>query len=103
VQIVQSSMNTLLNSIILQQDETDRRHKEKLEAIQEKAFRMTILRHSTEDHNDAPKLVPYETKKICIICNVMVSLCHIITRIMLENFMSYVSAVDDHVNFCVLS
>jgi len=58
----------------MQQDETDRRHKEKLEAIQEKAFRMSILRHSTEDHNEAPKLVPYEKKKQCIVCNVMV--CH---------------------------
>ena len=59
--------------VLLQQDETDKRHKEKLEAIQEKAFCMSILRHSTEDHNDAPKLVPYEKKKICTICNVMVS------------------------------
>ena len=64
----------------MQQDDTDRRHKEKLERIQEKAFRMSILQHSTEeevsgDHTPQPppKLVPYERKKICAVCNVMVS------------------------------
>jgi len=44
-----------------------------LEAIQEKAFRMSILHHSSEDMNDVPpKLVPYEKKKFCLVCNIMV-------------------------------
>ena len=55
-----------------QQDETDRRHREKLERIREKGFVMSILRHSTEDHNEALELAPYEQKKLCIVCNVMV-------------------------------
>ena len=55
-----------------QLDESDRRYKENLAQIKEKAFEMSILRHSTEDHHDAPTPVPYETKKLCAVCNVMV-------------------------------
>ena len=50
-----------------------RRHKEQLEHISGKAFGMSILQHSTEDHNEAPRLAPYETQKLCSVCNVMVS------------------------------
>lgn len=57
----------------LQQDESARRHKENLENIREKAFEMSVLKHSTEDHNDAPKLVPYARKKFCNVCNILVS------------------------------
>lgn len=35
---------------------------------------MSVLRHSTEDHNDAPTSTPYEKKKLCTICNALVSL-----------------------------
>ena len=56
-----------------QQDETTQRHEEYLRQIREKAFEMSILRHSTEDHNDAPEPTPYDKNKLCIICNVLVS------------------------------
>ena len=56
-----------------QQDESARRHKENIDQIKEKAFEMTVLKHSTEDQKDAPKLAPYSTKKFCTVCNVLVS------------------------------
>ena len=58
---------------VVQQDETTQRHEEYLRQIREKAFEMSILRHSTEDHNDAPEPTPYDKDKLCIICNVLVS------------------------------
>lgn len=58
--------------MIFQQDESTARHKEALQQIREKAFEMSVLRHSTEDHNDAPTSTPYEKKKLCTICNALV-------------------------------
>ena len=55
-----------------QQDESARRHKENIDQKKEKAFEMTVLKHSTEDQKDAPKLAPYSTKKFCTVCNVLV-------------------------------
>lgn len=65
-----STINSLMNS---QQDETTQRHEEHLQHIRDRAFEMSVMRHSTEDHNDAPKLTPYDRNKLCIICNVLVS------------------------------
>ena len=62
-----------ISCFLFQQDESDKRHKEMLEKVREKAFEMTIMRHSTEDHNDAPTHMPYDQKKLCSVCNVMVS------------------------------
>lgn len=45
---------------------------EALKQIREKAFEMSVLRHSTEDHNDAPQITPYPVKKMCTICNTLV-------------------------------
>lgn len=33
---------------------------------------MNVLKHSTEDHSEAPKLEPYDTIKICTVCNILV-------------------------------
>ena len=57
----------------IQQDETERRHKERLEQVREKAFEMSVLKHSTDDHNEAPRLVPYESNKFCTACKILVS------------------------------
>ena len=62
-----------LNDMFKQQDDSARRHKENIDQIKEKAFEMTVLKHSTEDQYDAPKLVPFSTKKFCNVCNVLVS------------------------------
>ena len=71
------SLTSLQSSVwslcVVQQDETTQRHEEYLRQIREKAFEMSILRHSTEDHNDAPEPTPYDKNKLCIICNVLVS------------------------------
>ncbi|ELT92650.1 hypothetical protein CAPTEDRAFT_90932, partial [Capitella teleta] len=75
----QTHIQQLQKKIQKRQDDTDRRHKEKLERIQEKAFRMSILQHSVEDEASGdrtpqppPKLIPYEKKKICDACNVLI-------------------------------
>ncbi len=58
----------------LQQEESARRHKENLDSIREKAFEMSVLKHSTEDHSDVPELAPYDRKKCCTVCGVMVGI-----------------------------
>ncbi|XP_064618910.1 S phase cyclin A-associated protein in the endoplasmic reticulum-like isoform X2 [Lineus longissimus] len=67
----QAHIEELKVKIQQKQDESTRRHNEKLGQIREKAFEMSVLRHSTEDHNDAPKLTPYDKKKLCSLCNVL--------------------------------
>ncbi|CAH1796803.1 unnamed protein product [Owenia fusiformis] len=69
----EANIKELQKKIQLKQDESARRHNENLQQIREKAFEMSILRHSSDDHNDAPKLVPYDRKKLCAVCNVLIS------------------------------
>ena len=63
---------------MFQQNESTQRHEDYLQTIRDRAFDMTITRHSTEDHNDAPKLTPYERNKLCSICNALVSFITIV-------------------------
>ncbi|XP_074649946.1 S phase cyclin A-associated protein in the endoplasmic reticulum-like isoform X2 [Tubulanus polymorphus] len=67
----QAHIEELKHKIKHKQEESTRRHQEKLDEIREKAFEMSLLRHSTEDHNEAPKLTPYDKKKLCHVCNVL--------------------------------
>ncbi|KAK3096644.1 hypothetical protein FSP39_001987 [Pinctada imbricata] len=69
----QQHIQDLQKKIQQKQDETTQRHQEALQQIREKAFEMSVLRHSTEDHNDVPNVVPYENKKLCTICNVLIT------------------------------
>lgn len=62
----------LQKKIQQKQDETTQRHEEYLKQIRERAFEMSIMRHSTEDHNDAPMLTPYDRNKLCVICNALI-------------------------------
>ncbi|KAL4227984.1 hypothetical protein ACF0H5_013422 [Mactra antiquata] len=62
----------LQKKIQQKQEESSQRHMEALKQIREKAFEMSILRHSTEDHNDAPQLTPYPVEKMCTICNTLI-------------------------------
>ncbi|CAL1531856.1 unnamed protein product [Lymnaea stagnalis] len=62
----------LQKKIQQKQDETTQRHEEHLQQIRGRAFEMSVMRHSTEDHNDAPKLTPYDRNKLCSICNVLI-------------------------------
>ena len=55
-----------------QHDETMRRHSQQIEQKREKAIELSMLRHyRTTDV--APQHKPYEKKKMCALCNVMVS------------------------------
>ncbi|XP_056020838.1 S phase cyclin A-associated protein in the endoplasmic reticulum-like isoform X2 [Ostrea edulis] len=69
----QQHIQELQKKIQQKQDETSQRHQENLQQIREKAFEMSILKHSTEEHNEAPNVVPYDHKKLCIICNVLIT------------------------------
>lgn len=62
----------LQKKIQQKQEESSQRHMEALKQIREKAFEMSILRHSTEDHNEAPELTPYAVGKMCTICNALI-------------------------------
>ena len=68
--LIQFNFNSYL--LCEQQSESARRHNERLQNIREKAFIMSIVKHSTEDQLEAPKLEPYNTKKICTVCNIMI-------------------------------
>lgn len=53
-----------------QHDESSRRHMEQIEQRKEKAAELSSGRHANTDY--APKLTPYERKKQCSLCNVVV-------------------------------
>lgn len=56
----------------MQHDESIRRHMEQIEQRKEKAAELSSGRHANTDY--APKLTPYERKKQCSLCNVLVGL-----------------------------
>jgi hypothetical protein len=59
----------------LKQEESSKRHESNLEEIRKKAFEMSILHYSTDDHHtEAPTPIPYEKEKYCNVCNVVVSI-----------------------------
>ncbi|XP_067932138.1 S phase cyclin A-associated protein in the endoplasmic reticulum-like [Watersipora subatra] len=68
----QANIEELQKKIEQKQSDSTRRHNERLQNIREKAFIMNVLKHSTEDQPDAPKLQPYNTKKICTVCNMVI-------------------------------
>ncbi|KAG8144884.1 hypothetical protein E2320_013294, partial [Naja naja] len=55
----------------VQHDESIRRHMEQIEQRKEKAAELSSGRHANTDY--APKLTPYERKKQCSLCNVVIS------------------------------
>ena len=72
--VLERDSTVILNCVLFfQQDESTQRYQEGLKHIREKAFEMSVLRHSTEDHNEAPQITPYDNKKMCTICNAIVS------------------------------
>ncbi|XP_053258622.1 S phase cyclin A-associated protein in the endoplasmic reticulum isoform X3 [Podarcis raffonei] len=67
----QEAMEELQKKIQLKHDESVRRHMEQIEQRKEKAAELSSGRHANTDY--APKLTPYERKKQCSLCNVLIS------------------------------
>uniref|UniRef100_A0A8B9TL99 S-phase cyclin A associated protein in the ER n=1 Tax=Anas platyrhynchos TaxID=8839 RepID=A0A8B9TL99_ANAPL len=67
----QEAMEELQKKIQLKHDESIRRHMEQIEQRKEKAAELSSGRHANTDY--APKLTPYERKKQCSLCSVMIS------------------------------
>ncbi|KAM4747900.1 S phase cyclin A-associated protein in the endoplasmic reticulum isoform 2-T2 [Rhinophrynus dorsalis] len=67
----QEAMEELQKKIQLKHDESVRRHLEQIEQRKEKAAELSSGRHANTDY--APKLTPYERKKHCTLCNVLIS------------------------------
>uniref|UniRef100_A0A3B3RBL1 S-phase cyclin A-associated protein in the ER n=1 Tax=Paramormyrops kingsleyae TaxID=1676925 RepID=A0A3B3RBL1_9TELE len=67
----QEAMEELQKKIQMKHDESSRRHMEQIEQRKEKAAELSSGRHASTDY--APKLTPYERKKQCSLCNVLIT------------------------------
>ncbi|XP_054858780.1 S phase cyclin A-associated protein in the endoplasmic reticulum [Eublepharis macularius] len=67
----QEAMEELQKKIQLKHDESIRRHMEQIEQRKEKAAELSSGRHANTDY--APKMTPYERKKQCSLCNILIS------------------------------
>uniref|UniRef100_A0AAY4CDF3 U1-type domain-containing protein n=1 Tax=Denticeps clupeoides TaxID=299321 RepID=A0AAY4CDF3_9TELE len=67
----QEAMEELQKKIQMKHDESSRRHMEQIEQRKEKAAELSSGRHANTDY--APKLTPYERKKQCSLCNVLIT------------------------------
>lgn len=67
----QEAMEELQKKIQMKHDESSRRHMEQIEQRKEKAAELSSGRHANTDY--APKLTPYERKKHCSLCSVLIT------------------------------
>uniref|UniRef100_A0A4W4GBH6 U1-type domain-containing protein n=1 Tax=Electrophorus electricus TaxID=8005 RepID=A0A4W4GBH6_ELEEL len=67
----QEAMEELQKKIQLKHDESSRRHMEQIEQRKGKAAELSSGRHANTDY--APKLTPYERKKQCSLCSVVIT------------------------------
>ncbi|CAJ1056719.1 S phase cyclin A-associated protein in the endoplasmic reticulum isoform X3 [Xyrichtys novacula] len=67
----QEAMEELQKKIQMKHDESSRRHMEQIEQRKEKAAELSSGRHANTDY--APKLTPYERKKQCSLCCVVIT------------------------------
>ncbi|CAL8293784.1 unnamed protein product, partial [Boreogadus saida] len=67
----QEAMEELQKKIQMKHDESSRRHMEQIEQRKEKAAELSSGRHANTDYT--PKLTPYERKKHCSLCNVVIT------------------------------
>ncbi|XP_061577834.1 S phase cyclin A-associated protein in the endoplasmic reticulum isoform X2 [Cololabis saira] len=67
----QEAMEELQKKIQMKHDESSRRHMEQIEQRKEKAAELSSGRHANTDY--APKMTPYERKKHCSLCGVVIT------------------------------
>ncbi|KAL3061548.1 hypothetical protein OYC64_009666 [Pagothenia borchgrevinki] len=67
----QEAIEELQKKIQMKHDESSRRHMEQIEQRKEKAAELSSGRHANTDY--APKLTPYERKKQCSLCCVVIT------------------------------
>ncbi|KAM9853950.1 S phase cyclin A-associated protein in the endoplasmic reticulum [Aulostomus maculatus] len=67
----QEAMEELQKKIQMKHDESSRRHMEQIEQRKEKAAELSSGRHANTDYT--PKLTPYERKKQCSLCGVVIT------------------------------
>ncbi|XP_076863543.1 S phase cyclin A-associated protein in the endoplasmic reticulum isoform X2 [Brachyhypopomus gauderio] len=67
----QEAVEELQKKIQMKHDESSRRHMEQMEQRKEKAAELSSGRHANPDY--APKLTPYERKKQCSLCSVVIT------------------------------
>ncbi|XP_076067505.1 SCAPER domain-containing protein short spindle 3 isoform X2 [Oratosquilla oratoria] len=70
-QAQQAKESELVKKIQQKQEETARRHEENIESIRQKALESSIMKFSG-GCDDAPRLMRYETKKLCTLCNSLI-------------------------------
>ncbi|CAL4114157.1 unnamed protein product, partial [Meganyctiphanes norvegica] len=71
-QAQQAKERELVKKIQQKQEDTARRHEENMCVIRQKALESSILKYS-RGCDDAPRLLRYETKKLCTLCNSLIS------------------------------
>ncbi|QQP52863.1 Uncharacterized protein FKW44_005141 [Caligus rogercresseyi] len=68
----QGMKEELQEKIALKQEIAAKRHKERLEIIRTKAFELSVQRGLKDDDSSVPCLMPYEPRKKCEMCGVLI-------------------------------